>query len=151
MSLLSLLLWLLVLAIVIHSLAEASTPARLSGQGLIAVFDRSIWLDNLPIFIALAIGAMLGSKWSIWAGIIPTVAITHPILDHAALSFTHRQLRPGTATALLLMLPLGALFFGLAFKSNWLQSIDLLVGGGIGLAISLLLLWLVFKFPDPSS
>jgi hypothetical protein len=151
MSLLSLLLWLLALAIVIHSLAEASTPGRIAGQGLQAVFDRSIWLDNLPIFIALVIGAILGSQWSIWAGIIPAVAITHPFLDHVTLSIGGRKLRPGTGTALFLMLPLGVIFFGLAFQHNWLSPLDLVVGGGIGLAISLLLLWLVVKSPASSS
>jgi Protein of unknown function with HXXEE motif len=148
MSMLSLLLWLLVTAIIIHTLAEASAPRRIAGQGLRAVFDRAIWLDKLPTFIALLMAGILGSQWSILTGIIPTVAIAHPLLDHVALSVVYRKLRPGSGTALFLMLPLGVVFYGLAYQQDWLQSIDILVGGSIGLAISLRLLWSVIKFPD---
>jgi hypothetical protein len=147
MSLLSLLLWLLVLAIVIHSVAEAAAPGMKAGQGLSAILDRSIWMENLPIFMALLLGGVLGSRLPILMGIIPAVAVTHPFLDHVALSLHDRQLRPGTATALFLMLPLGLGFYGLAYKYGWLGQTEIVVSGTIGLSISLLLLWLTLKFP----
>ena len=148
MSLLSLLLWLLALAIVIHTLTEAAAPKLTAGHGVMAMFDRAIWLDNLPIFIALIIGVLLGSRWTILAGVIPAVAVTHPFLDHATLSYTNRHLRPGTGTALLLMFPLGLGFYGLASYYHWLGAIDIMVGSAIGLGISLLLLWLTIQSGD---
>jgi hypothetical protein len=151
MSLLSLLLWSLALAIVIHTLAEAAAPRIMAGGRLVAIFDRAIWIENLPIFIALIIGAILGAQFPILASIIPAVAVTHPFLDHVALSFRHRQLRPGTATALLLMLPLGLVFYGYVYKHSWFGQLDIIVGSSIGLGISLLLLWLTIKFPATSN
>jgi hypothetical protein len=148
MSLLTLLLWLLALAIVIHTLAEAAAPKLTAGRGVMAMFDRAIWLDNLPIFIALIVGVLLGSRWTILAGVIPAVAVTHPFLDHAILSYTNRHLRSGTGTALFLMLPLGLGFYSLAYNYRWLGSIDIMVGGAIGLGISLLLLWLTLRSVD---
>jgi Protein of unknown function with HXXEE motif len=145
MTTVSLLLWLLALAIVIHAIDEASAPQRAAGRGFAALFEPAIWQENLIIFLALILGAALGSYWLLLAGILPAVAVTHPFLDHVVLSFTHRQLRPGTFTALLLMLPIGIAFYGLAYQYRWLGLIDLAVSGAIGLGVSLLLLWLALQ------
>lgn len=149
-SLLHLSLWLLALAIVIHTISEASAPKLAAGDGLMAICDRAIWLDNLPIFIALLLGVLLGSHWSLLTGILAAVCVTHPFLDHVALSLAHRSLRPGSITSLTLMLPLGLVFYGLAYNQKWLGWTDLLVSGALGLGISLLLLWLTLKFPNPT-
>jgi hypothetical protein len=145
MTSISVLLWLLVLAIAIHTLDEASAPQRSAGKGFLALFDPAIWQENLVIFLALILAAALGSYWLLLASILPAVAVTHPFLDHVALSITQRQIRPGTLTALFLMLPMGIVFYGLVYQYRWLGPIDLAASGAIGLGVSLLLLWLTLK------
>jgi ABC-type enterobactin transport system permease subunit len=68
MTNIELLIWILALAIAIHTITESSVQQIVAGHGLSVLRDRAVWLDNLPIFIALILGAVLGSYRSLFAG-----------------------------------------------------------------------------------
>jgi hypothetical protein len=64
-------------------------------------------LDSLPIFLVLPLAVGL-SYYQLWVrDTLTTVAVLHPIFDHVALTRRYRHRRPGSRSALLLLLPLG--------------------------------------------
>jgi membrane-bound metal-dependent hydrolase YbcI (DUF457 family) len=56
-----------------------------------------------------------------------------------------QKLRPGSWTGLLLLLPLSILVYALGYMARLLTFHEFLIGGAIGLAISIWLLWMTIK------
>jgi hypothetical protein len=107
------------------------------------VFNRALFLENLPIFI-FSIGlATIGWRWSLMNGILPAVGLTHPLLDHLGLSWQTHKMRPGSWTGLFLLLPLSIWVYALGNTYHLFKLPEFLISGAIGLAISIWLLWIV--------
>lgn len=138
---------LLAIALIIHTIAEAWIPAyqKAKPDWRSVVFDRVLFLDNLPIFIASLGGALVGWQWAIVGGILPAVGLTHPLLDHLGLSWKNQKLRPGSWTGLLLLLPLSVWSYTLVYTHRILAFQSVLISGAIGLAISIGLLWMAVQ------
>jgi Protein of unknown function with HXXEE motif len=137
----------LAIALIVHTIAEAWIPAyqRAKPDWRSVVFNRVLFLDNLPIFIASLGGALVGWQWAIVGGILPAVSLTHPLLDHLALSWKNQKLRPGSWTGVLLLLPLSVWSYTLVYTHCILTFQEFLVSGVIGLAISIWLLWMAVQ------
>jgi Protein of unknown function with HXXEE motif len=138
---------LLAIALIAHTIAEVWIPAyqKVQPDWRSVVFDRLLFLDNLPVFI-LAIGAAVaGWQWPIVGGILPAVGLTHPLLDHLGLSWKTQQLRPGSLTGLLLLLPLSLWIYALVYTQQILTIQEFLISGAIGLGISVWLLWMTVQ------
>jgi hypothetical protein len=146
---------LLAIALIVHTIAEVWIPAYQKVQpdwrsivfvGIASLQEnRLLFLDNLPVFI-LAIGAAVaGWQWPIVGGILPAVGLTHPLLDHLGLSWKTQQLRPGSWTGLLLLLPLSLWIYALVYTQQILTIQEFLISGAIGLAISVWLLWMTVQ------
>jgi Protein of unknown function with HXXEE motif len=138
---------LLATALIIHTIAEVWIPAYQKAQPdwRSVVFDRVLFLDNLPVFIFSIGVAMMGWQWPIVGGILPAVSLTHPLLDHLGLSWKMRKLRPGSWTGLLLLLPLSLWVYAVSYTDRILAFHEFLISGAIGLAISVWLLWVTVK------
>lgn len=133
------------IALIIHTIAEAYLPEyqKVKPNWRSVVFNRLLFLDNLPIFIFVAIVGLVGWHWPIVGGILPAICFTHPLFDHLGLSLKAKKWRPGSYTGLFLLFPLSILVYGLGFSHRLIQSYELLISGAIGLAISIWLLWMV--------
>jgi Protein of unknown function with HXXEE motif len=134
----------LAIAIVIHTIAEAWIPAyqKVKPDWRGVVFNRTLFLENLPIFILTIGAAIVGWRWVIIGAILPAVGVTHPLLDHLWLSWKNQQLRPGSWTGLFL-LPLSIGVYTLSYVYQILTVGELLISGAIGLAISVWLFWMI--------
>jgi hypothetical protein len=145
---------LLAIALIVHTIAEVWILAYQKVQpdwrsivfvGIASLQENRLFLDNLPVFI-LAIGAAVASwQWPIVGGILPAVGLTHPLLDHLGLSWKTQQLRPGSWTGLLLLLPLSLWIYALVYTQQILTIQEFLISGAIGLAISVWLLWMTVQ------
>ena len=138
-------IWLLAFALIIHTIAEAWLPEyqKVKPNWRAVVFNRFLFLENLPIFI-LAIGlAIVGWRWSFLSGILPAVGLTHPLLDHLGLSWKTRKVRPGSGTGLFLLLPLSIWVYVIGNTYNLFKLYELLISGVLGSAISIWLFWVV--------
>jgi Protein of unknown function with HXXEE motif len=135
---------LLAIALIIHTICEAWIPAyhQVKPDWKSVVFDRALFLDNLPIFISAIGAAVVSWKWPIVGGILPAIGLTHPLLDHLGLSWHDRQLRPGSWTGLLLVFPLSLWVYAVIYADRLLAAHEFLISGAIGLAISVWLLWM---------
>jgi Protein of unknown function with HXXEE motif len=138
---------LLAIALIIHTIAEAWIPAyqRVKPDWRSAVFDRVLFLDNLPIFIASIGAALVGWQWAIVGSILPAVGLTHPLFDHLGLSWKNQKIRPGSLTGLLLLFPLSLWIYALIYTDHILKFYEFLMSGAIGLAISIWLLWMAVQ------
>ena len=102
---------LLAAAIAVHTVEEAAMlPSYQWALGLTPVntiFET--FLDSLPIFIVLPLASeFLAKRWSNGIRLVlATVCLVHPLSDHAYFTLKMNRLRPGSVTALLLLLPLG--------------------------------------------
>lgn len=150
MTLPSLSIWLLALAVIVHTISEAWLPEyqKVKPDWRSVVFKRSLWLDNLPIFIAAIVAGLIGWRWPMIGGILPAVGVTHPLFDHIGLSLKARKLRPGSWTGLLLFWPAGIFAYVVANAYQIATISDLVISGAIGLAISIWLLWSVLQMPQ---
>ncbi len=140
-------MWLVAIALIVHTIAEVWLPEyeRRKPNWRSVVFDRLPFLDNLPVFI-FAIGiASVSWQVPIVGSILPAIGVTHPLLDHLGLSWKLQKLRPGSWTGLLLLLPLSILVYAVAYIDRLLTFHEFLIGGAIGLAISVWLLWMSIK------
>jgi hypothetical protein len=134
----------LAIALIVHTIAEAWLPEyeRLKSNWRAVVFNRVLFLDNLPIFL-FAIGvAIAGWQLPIVGGVLPAIGLTHPLLDHLGLSWKLQKLRPGSWTGLLLLFPLSILVYVLGYTYHLFTLSEFLISGAIGLAISVWLLWM---------
>jgi hypothetical protein len=139
--------WLVAIALILHTIAEAWLPeyAKRKPNWQAVVFNRAMFLENFPIFIfAIGLGA-IGWRWPIVSGILLAVGVTHPLLDHVGLSWKMRQVRPGSWTGLFLMLPLSVWAYMIAYTQNLFKPIDLVISFAVGLAISIWLYWAVIQ------
>ncbi|NJL63106.1 MAG: HXXEE domain-containing protein [Methylacidiphilales bacterium] len=151
MTLQNLLIWLLGLALILHTIEEAWLPAyaKVKPDWRLVVFDgqspvydhRVLFLENIPVFIFAFITALAGWQWQILGMILPAIGLTHPLLDHLFLSWKYQQLRPGTLTGLFLLFPLSIWVYYLGYTRQLLSLQTVLISGAIGLAISVWLLW----------
>lgn len=134
----------LAIAIIVHTVDEAWFGAEQKAlpDWRTVIFNRALFLDNLPIFIFVIGGALVGWQWKIVGGILPAIGVTHTLLDHLALSWKTQKLRPGSWTGLLLLLPLSVGFYALSYTYRILAFHELFISGAIGLAISIWLLWM---------
>lgn len=135
----------LAIAIIVHTFDEAGFSAyqKAPSDWRAVIFDRALFLDNLPIFIFVIGAALAGWQWAIVGGILPAIGVTHTLLDHLALSWQTQKLRPGSWTGLLLLLPLSLGVYALSYTYRILAFHELLISGAIGLAISIWLLWMI--------
>jgi Protein of unknown function with HXXEE motif len=133
-------MWLLAIALIIHTIAEVWLPEyeRLKPNWRSVVFNRALFLENLPVFM-FSIGVAIAG-WQL--PIVPAIGLTHPLLDHLGLSWKIQKLRPGSWTGLLLLFPLSILVYALGYIHRLLTLQELLISGAIGLAISVWLLWM---------
>jgi Protein of unknown function with HXXEE motif len=131
-------------ALIIHTIAEVWIPAyqKVKPDWRSVVFDRVLFLDNLPVFIFSIGAALAGWQWPIVGGILLAVGLTHPLLDHLGLSWKTQKLRPGSWTGLLLLLPLSLWGYALGYAHQILTFHEFLISGAIGLTISVWLLWM---------
>jgi len=136
-------MWLLAIALIVHTIAEVWLPEyeRLKPNWRSVVFNRALFLENLPVFIFSVGVAIAGWQLPIIGGILPAIGLTHPLLDHLGLSWKMQKLRPGSLTGLLLLFPLSILVYALGYIHRLLTLQDFLISGAIGLAISVWLLW----------
>jgi hypothetical protein len=143
-------IWLLVLAVIIHTISEAWLPEyeKVKPDWRSVVFNRLLWLDNLPIFIAAIVAGLVGWRWPIVGGILPAVGVTHPLFDHLGLSLKAGKLRPGSWTGLFLFWPAGIFVYAIAYTHQLASISELIISGTIGLAISIWLLWSVIQMPQ---
>jgi hypothetical protein len=143
MALQNLSIWLLAIALILHTIAEVWLPAykKVKPDWRLVLFDTGLFLENIPVFIFAFITAFAGWQWQILGMILPAVGLTHPLLDHLFLSWKYQQLRPGTLTGLFLLFPLSIWVYYLGYTRQLLTLPAVLISGVIGLAISLWLLW----------
>lgn len=139
--------WLLGISLIVHTIEEAWLPEwqRVRPNWQAAIFNRSLFLDNLTIFIFAIILAAIGWRWPIISGILPAIGLTHPIFDHVGLSWKAGHIRPGSLTGLFLFFPLSIWVYVLAERNVLFQLYELIVSGVIGLAISMWLVWIVVQ------
>ncbi|MBW4508296.1 MAG: HXXEE domain-containing protein [Scytonematopsis contorta HA4267-MV1] len=145
---------LLAVGLIVHTIAEAWIPAyqKVKPDWQSVVFDRVLFLDNLPIFIFSIGVALAGWQWPIVGGLLPAIGLTHSLLDHLGLSWKNQKLRPGSWTGLLLLLPLSLGVYTLSYTYHILAFYEFLISGAVGLAISLWLLWMtVQQSPEHNS
>jgi Protein of unknown function with HXXEE motif len=137
-------MWLLAIALIIHTIAEVWLPEyeRLKPNWRSVVFNRALFLENLPVFMFSIGVAIAGWQLPIVGGLLPAIGLTHPLLDHLGLSWKMQKLRPGSWTGLLLLFPLSILVYALGYIHRLLTLQELLISGAIGLAISVWLLWM---------
>jgi hypothetical protein len=140
--------WLLAAALIIHTISEAWLPEweKAKPNWRSVVFNRLLFLDNLPIFIFAIAVAAAGWKLPIIGGILPAIGITHPILDHIGLSLWGKKIRPGSWTGMLLFFPLSIWVYSIGYSQNLISFTDFLISGAIGLSISGWLLWITIEF-----
>lgn len=141
-------IWLLAVSLIVHTIAEAWLPewekAKPNWQSV--VFDRVLFLDNLPIFI-FAIGiAFAGWRLPIIGGILPAIGITHPVFDHIGLSLWAKKIRPGSWTGMILFFPLSIWVYWIGYSQHLFSLTDFLISSAIGLSISLWLLWITIEY-----
>jgi Protein of unknown function with HXXEE motif len=145
---------LLAVALIIHTIAEAWIPAyqKAKPDWRSVIFDRVLFLDNLPIFIFSVSVALAGWQWPIVGGLLPAIGLTHSLLDHLGLSWKNQKLRPGSWTGLLLLLPLSLGVYALSYTHHILAFHEFLISSVIGLVISVWLLWMtVQQSPEHNS
>ncbi len=143
MTLQNLSIWLLAIALILHTIAEVWLPAyaKVKPDWHLVIFDRVLFLENIPVFLFAFITALAGWQWQILGMILPAIGLTHPLLDHLFLSWKYQQLRPGTLTGLFLLFPLSIWVYYLGYTRQLLTLPAVLISGAIGLAISVWLLW----------
>lgn len=135
--------WLLALSLILHTLEEGWLPEyqKRKTDWRSVVFNRPLFLDNLPIFIFAIALAIISWRWPIISGILPAVGLTHPLLDHVGLSWKTRSIRPGSWTALLMFFPLSIWIYVIGNTDSLFKLYELLISGALGLAISIWLFW----------
>ena len=148
-------IWLLASALIIHTISEAWLPEweKVKPNWQAVVFNRLLFLDNLPIFIFASAIALAGWKLPILGGILPAIGIAHPIFDHVGLSIWGNKIRPGSWTGILLLFPLSIWVYSIGYSQHSISLTDFLISGAIGLSISLWLLWITIEYlkvNDPS-
>ena len=136
---------LLGVALIIHTLEEAWLPEyeKLKPDWRSVVFNRSLFLENFPIFIFAIAVTMVGWKFPLVGGILPAIGLTHPLLDHLGLSWKARKVRSGSRTGLFLLLPLSIWVYAMGNIYNLFELHEFLISGVLGLAISIWLFWTV--------
>jgi hypothetical protein len=146
-------MWLLAFALIIHTIEEGWLPEYLKAEQnwRSVLFNRPLFLENLPIFIVSIVLGLAGFRYPIVGGILPAIGLTHPLFDHVGLSWKTRQLRPGSWTGILLLLPLSIWTYVLSDTDDLFKLHELLISGTIGLAISLWLFWVVDRETQKSS
>jgi Protein of unknown function with HXXEE motif len=141
-------IWLLAAALIIHTIAEAWLPEwkKVKPNWQSVVFNRVLFLDNLPIFVFAIAIAFAGWKLPMIGGILPAIGITHPLFDHVGLSLRGKKIRPGSWTGILLLFPLSIWVYSIGYSQQLLPLTDFLISGAIGLSISGWLLWITIDF-----
>lgn len=141
-------IWLLAAALIIHTISEAWLPEweKVKPNWQAVVFNRLLFLDNLPIFIFAIAIALAGWKLPIIGGVLPAIGITHPIFDHVGLSIWGKKIRPGSWTGMLLFFPLSIWVYSIGYSQQLISLTDFLISGAIGLSISVWLLWSVIEY-----
>lgn len=139
--------WLLAAALIIHTLEEVWIPnyEKVKPNWQSVVFNRRLFLDNLPIFIFSIVTASAGWELPIVGGILPAVGLIHPLLDHLGLSLNAKKIRPGSLTGILLLLPLSIWVYSIGYSHQLLSLNELLISGAVGLSISVWLLWMTLQ------
>jgi Protein of unknown function with HXXEE motif len=140
-------IYLLAIALIVHTIAEGWLPEyeKVKPDWQSVVFNRLLFLENLPVFIFAIATAIAGWRLPILSGILPAVGLTHPLLDHLGLSWKTQKLRPGSLTGLFLLLPLSIAVYSLGYTHHLWKLHELLIGGAVGLAISVWLLWMTVQ------
>jgi Protein of unknown function with HXXEE motif len=150
MALQNLSIWLLAIALILHTIAEVWLPAyeKVKPNWRLVLFDTGLFLENILVFIFAFVTALAGWQWQILGMILPAVGLTHPLLDHLFLSWKYQQLRPGTLTGLFLLFPLSIWVYYLGYTQQLFSLQAVLISGAIGLAISVWLLWETIQAPQ---
>jgi Protein of unknown function with HXXEE motif len=143
MTLQNLSIWLLAIALILHTIAEVWLPAyeKVKPDWRLVLFDTGLFLENIPVFIFAFVTALAGWQWQILGMILPAVGLTHSLLDHLFLSWKYQQLRPGSLTGLFLLFPLSIWVYYLGYTRQLFSLQAVLISGAIGLTISVWLLW----------
>jgi hypothetical protein len=102
----------LAIAIAVHSFEEAiMLPLYQKSIGLSTINTKmEILLDNLPVFLILPFSSeyltkVLGDDTV--RLVLATICLLHPLSDHVYFTNKLKRLRPGSITAIFLLLPLG--------------------------------------------
>lgn len=143
----SLAIWLVALAIIIHTFEEGWLPEyqKATSKSQVVKSTRFFILENSIIFIFVIALAIVGWRWPILSGILPAIGLTHPFMDHVGLSWKGQKLRPGIWTGLFLMVPFSIWTYSLANTHDLFKLYELVISGAIGLAISIGLYWMVVQ------
>jgi Protein of unknown function with HXXEE motif len=137
-------MWSLAIALIVHTIAEGWLPEyeKLKPNWRSVVFNRALFLENLPVFVFSIGVAIAGWQLPIIGGILPAIGLTHPLLDHLGLSWKMQKIRPGSWTGLFLLFPLSILVYVLGYIYHLFTLQEFLISGAIGVAISVWLLWM---------
>jgi hypothetical protein len=140
-------LWLSAIFLIIHTLNEmwVSEYRKSPRNWLDIVGDRRLYIENWIVFL-FAIGtATIGKNFLLLSLILPGTNVVHPLLDHVLLSAKQRDLRPGSLTGIFLLLPWGIWTYYTANRSGLLTTTNLVASLGMGMVISVALIFLEWQ------
>ena len=107
--------------------------------------NYALLTEHIPIFVFAIALAIIAWRLPLISGILPAVCLTHPLIDHIGLSVKYHEFRPGSFSAIFLMLPLSLWLYDIASNQNFFPISALVISGAIGLGISIWLWWEVEK------
>ncbi|AFY40128.1 hypothetical protein Lepto7376_3989 [[Leptolyngbya] sp. PCC 7376] len=142
-----LIMWLLAIALILHVFEEVWVSEYKKGQvtwGTV-ILNYAPIVENIPIFIFAIVLAVIGWRSPMISGILLSVCLTHPLLDHVGLSIKTQSIRAGSLTAIFLMLPLSIWAYAVGYNNALFQAPALVISGMTGLGISIWLFWEVEK------
>jgi hypothetical protein len=149
LSLLSLVLWLSLIALFVHQFEEYRYPGYFPGMINLVLFaskqpDRYPLNANTALVVNVLIGwlfyalaAVFGEK-VIWFGIATILVSVGNVVAHTFLFNLKGKTfyNPGLVTADLLFLPIAVSFFVLIFQNHAATSLDWILGVGLGIALN---------------
>jgi hypothetical protein len=146
---LSLVLWISLIALLVHQLEEYRYPGYFPGMVNLVLFassqpDRYPLNSNTALIVNVIIGwllyalaAVFGAQ-AIWLGIATMLVSLGNFIAHTFLFNLKGKTfyNPGMVTAVLCFLPIVLYFFLLIVQSNAATSLDWLLGIGLGVALN---------------
>jgi hypothetical protein len=149
LSLISLVLWLSLIALFVHQFEEYRYPGYFPGMMNVVLFasnqpDRYPLNANTALIVNVMIGwlfyalaAVFGEK-VIWLGIATILVSVGNFVAHTFLfNFKGKTFyNPGMLTADILFLPISVSFFVLIFQNSSATSLDWILGIGLGIGLN---------------
>jgi len=149
LSLVSLLLWLSLIALFLHQFEEYRFPGYFPGMVNLALFaskqpDRYPLNTNTALIVNVVVGwlfyvlAAVLNERALWLGMATMLVSVGNVIAHTFLFNLKGKTvyNPGMITADVLFLPIAVSFFRLVFQANSATSLDWVVGVGLGIALN---------------